>query len=301
MISLDDFIQQWSGKKCDFDGAYQGQCTDLFRQYNQDVLGINQPKGVVGAADFWTNYETDPNLLNNFEKIPNTDTFKPIKGDVMVWNKKAGGGYGHIAIVSDNKATLSKFFSFDQNWRALNVCEITEHTYTNCYGVLRPKKSQEICLDKETFERLVTKSTWYDTHFEEYQTLSNQKTENEQFKKTIEHRLEVLAGNLSTIIDWDEVVNASARFKSIDAQNLELQDKLDREIKESAKKVAEYELKLEAFKEEMRLLKEEHAKQIKNISDRVDKEIAELQKAKEKYENTNRIIDWIKSIFNKKG
>lgn len=298
-MTIDQFIQKYSGKKVDWDGMYDGQCTDLFRQYNQDVLGINQPKGVVGAADFWTNYETDTNLLNNFEKIPNTDTFKPIKGDVMVWNKKAGGGYGHIAIVSDNKATLSKFFSFDQNWRALNVCEITEHTYTNCYGVLRPKKSQEICLDKETFERLVTKSTWYDTHFEEYQALSNQKTENEQFKKTIEHRLEVLAGNLSTIIDWDEVVNASARFKSIDAQNLELQDKLDREIKESAKKVAEYELKLEAFKEEMRLLKEEHAKQIKNISDRVDKEIAELQKAKEKYENTNRIIDFIKSIFKK--
>lgn len=141
---LDAFIQAWKGKKIDFDLAYQGQCVDLFRQYAKDVLGVPQAKGVEGAADFWTNYETDPALKNNYDKLINTETFKPVKGDVMIWNKRAGGGFGHIAVVSDDSATLSNFNSFDQNWRALNVCEITNHTYTNVYGVLRPKITTEM-------------------------------------------------------------------------------------------------------------------------------------------------------------
>lgn len=139
-MTLDDFIQKYNGKVVDFDGSYGAQCVDLFRQYNQDVLNINQPKGVSGAADFWTNYPTDPNLNGNFDQIPNTATFIPSKGDVMIWNKKAGGGYGHIAIIANDTATTTKFISFDENWTTPAKCELITHDYKNVYGVLRPKK-----------------------------------------------------------------------------------------------------------------------------------------------------------------
>lgn len=161
-MTLDQFITKWNGKKADWDNAYGGQCVDLFRFYNNEVLEISQPKGVVGASDFWANYDTDPVLNTNFTKIPNTADFKPSKGDVMIWNKNAGGGFGHISIVSDNNATLDKFWSFDQNWRALNVCEITEHNYNNVFGVLRPKKESmpdalQECLAQHT--KLVDEAT----------------------------------------------------------------------------------------------------------------------------------------------
>lgn len=139
-MTLNEFITKYSGKKLDWDNAYGGQCVDLFRFFVDEVLGLPQPKGVVGAADFWLNYDSDPILKNNFDKIPNTPDFKPIAYDVMIWNKKMGGGFGHIGVVADNKATLDEFTSFDQNFRAINVCELTKHTYSSTYGVLRPKK-----------------------------------------------------------------------------------------------------------------------------------------------------------------
>lgn len=135
-MTFDSFISKWLGKKCDWDNAYSGQCVDLFRQYVNDVLKLPQPSGVVGAADFWTRYETDLILKNNFTKIPNTPDGVPQKGDVMFWNKKAGGGFGHVAIFISGDA--NSFVSFDQNWPTLSVCTKTTHNYTNVYGWLRP-------------------------------------------------------------------------------------------------------------------------------------------------------------------
>lgn len=141
MLTLQEFITKYLGKKVDFDGAYSGQCVDLARQYFQDVLGISQPKGVTGAADFWTNYDSDPNLHNNFDKIHNTPTFVPNPGDVVLWNKKAGGGFGHVAIFIEGD--VNQFTSLDQNWPTLDKVTKTPHNYTNVYGVFRPKKKLE--------------------------------------------------------------------------------------------------------------------------------------------------------------
>lgn len=137
-MKLQEFINKYKGQKVDFDGFYAGQCVDLFRQYNKEVLGIEQPLGVTGAADFWTNYETDSVLNKNFEKIINTPDFTPKSGDVAVWNKRMGNGFGHIAICT-GKGDLNTFESFDQNWSKISYCELVTHTYSSFYGVLRPK------------------------------------------------------------------------------------------------------------------------------------------------------------------
>lgn len=138
-MTLDQFVSKYLGKKIDWDGAYGGQCVDLFRQYAQEVLGFPQAKGVRGAADFWTNYESDPALKNNYDRIANTPTGVPQKGDVMLWDKDAGGGYGHVAVFLEGNT--SSFTSFDQNWPTLSVCTKTKHDYTNVYGWLRPKSA----------------------------------------------------------------------------------------------------------------------------------------------------------------
>lgn len=143
-MTLSSFITKYKGKAVDFDGAYQGQCVDLFRQYVQEVLAFPQPKGVSGAKDFWAHYETDPALKNYYDKIANTATFIPNKGDVMIWDKSAGEGFGHIAIVADGKATSTLFTSFDQNWSKVNFCELVSHNYDKpkVLGVLRPKYTE---------------------------------------------------------------------------------------------------------------------------------------------------------------
>lgn len=168
-MTLQEFIDKYKGKEIDFDGAYQGQCVDLFRQYIKECLTGNQPKGVTGAADFWTNYDSDPNLNKYFEKIPNTQEFIPKEGDVMIWNKRAGGGFGHVAVVK--QASQDNFISFDQNWSKISYCELVDHKYTNVYGVLRPEEtmtSDEIAVKKTDFENLVKKSTMFDEILAKY-------------------------------------------------------------------------------------------------------------------------------------
>ncbi|MBQ6450003.1 CHAP domain-containing protein [bacterium] len=138
-----DFIAKYQGKKIDYDGAYGAQCVDLFRFYCKEVLGINQPKGVTGAKDLWTNYLTDPNLYNNFERIVNTPDFVPQPGDVWIWTANYGK-YGHVAIESYATATISKFQCFSQNDPSESACVLKDYAYKYVYGVLRPKNQANI-------------------------------------------------------------------------------------------------------------------------------------------------------------
>ncbi len=131
-MTLDQFVEKWLGKEIDFDGAYRGQCVDLYRMYCKEVLNVPQSPGVEGAADIWTTY-----LAEHFDKIPNTPEGVPAKGDIVIWNRKAGGGFGHVAVFIEGNT--NEFTSFDQNWPTLSVCTKTKHTYSNVYGWLKPK------------------------------------------------------------------------------------------------------------------------------------------------------------------
>jgi len=141
-MTLKQFISKWNGKKADWDGYYGGQCVDLFRYYCNEVLEMDrQPAGVWGAANFWSDFESDPVLVENFTKVQNTSDFTPLEGDVMIWNFNAGGGYGHVAICTGENTGTQYFKSFDQNWSRVSYSEIVNHSYKNVYGVLRPKVS----------------------------------------------------------------------------------------------------------------------------------------------------------------
>lgn len=232
-MTLSSFITKWNGKKADWDNAYGGQCVDLFRFYVNEVLGLGQPKGVVGAADFWANYATDLILEDNFTQIKNTADFKPLAGDVMIWNKRAGGGFGHIAIVSDDKATLDTFNSFDQNWVKISVCEIVKHTYANVYGVLRPNKgsmtdmyngydlanreSMKVCVDLKVKQDkgLIVEKAKYDT---DIKTLADKLKECQNSGSEIKIEPEVTITGIPMIIngatvDSNGVVTANYRIK----------------------------------------------------------------------------------------
>ena len=98
-MTLECFIQKYSGKKVDFDGAFGAQCVDLFRQYVKDVLNIQEHTGSCstsgGAKDLFLDYAKMPVEKKYFARITNK-SFVP--GDVLVWDGSESNRYGHVAV-----------------------------------------------------------------------------------------------------------------------------------------------------------------------------------------------------------
>jgi hypothetical protein len=131
MISPDQFFGKYDQKGIDFDGYYGFQCMDLYRQFVKECLEFPQSPLVVGAVNVWDTY-----LADKFDRIENTLTAIPIKGDIVIWSTGVGA-YGHIAVCKDG--TQSEFTSFDQNWPVGSLCHFQKHNYTNVLGWLRVK------------------------------------------------------------------------------------------------------------------------------------------------------------------
>ena len=132
-MTIQEYFQKNNGKPIDYDGYYGNQCMDLYRQYVKECLEYPQSPGVVGAADVWTTY-----LKDYYERINNDPTSVPQLGDIIIWNKNAGGGFGHISVF--NSGDSNNFISFDQNWPVGSYCHFQNHNYTNVLGWLRSKK-----------------------------------------------------------------------------------------------------------------------------------------------------------------
>lgn len=162
-MDLNEFISKYEGKGVDVDGYPSDnkyQCVDLYRFYCKEVLQVPQSPPVPGAADIWDSY-----LPAYFGRIENTLEGVPQKGDIVIWSKKAGGGWGHVAVFV--KGNINKFTSFDQNWPTGSLCHLQGHYYTNVLGWLRPnsmgkQSPDEILVGKTVFEELVAKATAYD-------------------------------------------------------------------------------------------------------------------------------------------
>lgn len=95
-------IQEWTnsvnGKIIDMDGAYGGQCWDLWSSYARNVYGIpaadtNTVDGYA-ASVYTAQYDRSQALQNAFTR--ETGNYTPVYGDVAFWN---GSGINHVAIV----------------------------------------------------------------------------------------------------------------------------------------------------------------------------------------------------------
>ena len=138
-MNFTDFINTYSGKRVEYDNVSYYQCVDLVKMYANKVLGLRF--GAFGnAKDYYYNYNNIALLKDNFKKIPNTATFIPQRGDIVVWKN---GSYGHIAVAT-GEGTTSWFKSFDQNYGLNKKCRIVKHNYKNFLGVLRPYNQDAI-------------------------------------------------------------------------------------------------------------------------------------------------------------
>lgn len=95
-------IQEWmnsvNGQVVDMDGAYGGQCWDLWSSYARNVYGIpaadtNTIDGYA-ASVYTDRYSRSQALKNTFSR--EGANYTPSYGDVAFWN---GAGMNHVAIV----------------------------------------------------------------------------------------------------------------------------------------------------------------------------------------------------------
>jgi len=139
-MTLKDIADKWLDKTVPYPEPdpkkLQGQCVQFIRYLLHVYYQKPQWKPQTGAADFWLNYNTDSVLCGNFDKLPNTPDFVPRQGDICIWNKKKGGGYGHIAVVYGTEQNKKTMTCLEQNWKPLKVSIVT-HNYNDVLGFLR--------------------------------------------------------------------------------------------------------------------------------------------------------------------
>ena len=100
-MTIDKFIQTYNGRTVDVDGAYGGQCWDLWSRYAQDVAGVpqsatNTVNGYAGSV-YTSTWGQQPALRDRFDRLPAGTA--PRKGDVAFWGNAPATPYTHVAIV----------------------------------------------------------------------------------------------------------------------------------------------------------------------------------------------------------
>lgn len=102
------YLKYMEGKAWNPDRAYGFQCFDTANQYWMYLFG-HMLKG-IGAADIptWNNFKGEAKVYEN------TLDFLAKRGDLVIFNRNYGGGYGHVGIVI--KATLDYIVIIEQNW-----------------------------------------------------------------------------------------------------------------------------------------------------------------------------------------
>ena len=97
-MNISEWMNNVNGKVVDMDGAYGGQCWDLWSSYARNVYGIpaadtNTVDGY--AASVYTARFYNSRALQDVFTKERAD-YTPVYGDVAFWN---GNGMNHVAIV----------------------------------------------------------------------------------------------------------------------------------------------------------------------------------------------------------
>lgn len=97
-MNIQEWVNNVNGKIIDMDGAYGGQCWDLWSNYARNVYGIpaadtNTVDGYA-ASVYTARYDRSRALQDTFSR--EGANYTPVYGDVAFWN---GNGMNHVAIV----------------------------------------------------------------------------------------------------------------------------------------------------------------------------------------------------------
>lgn len=227
-MTLKEFITKYTDKGIDYDGHFGFQCVDLYRQYVQEVLQLPQSPGVRGAADIWDNY-----LKEHYERIDNSPEAVPEAGDIIIWDKNAGGGFGHVAVFVDGD--VSKFTSFDQNWPTSSKPHLQNHYYKNVLGWIRPKDKPNdalaTCLAQHT--KLVDEAVAKDKEIDELkETNIRIKDERTACENSKSSQLQQLAEKLDTVPEFPEIMGKIEGLLGVESDLTEANSKVAKQAED---------------------------------------------------------------------
>lgn len=160
---VDEFIRRYERKTLGYpEGSFVGECLSLCKVYIKECFNINPPASGCNAARCYYTMFPDP-LGEIFERIPYARGKVPVKGDIPVWNKNVGNGFGHIDIfVSGDE---NEFTGFDQNWGGRQA-HLQRHDYSNVVGWLHPKEGTMPPDDsQEIIDKLRDQLAWYEKEY----------------------------------------------------------------------------------------------------------------------------------------
>lgn len=137
MKTLTQFIADLNGKgNIGNTPENKGQCVGLAFAW---ILNLNQSHFYGHAKDLYANAPT-----SEYTKIKNGPNVYPMAGDIPVWDKSVGGGFGHTAVVIGSSKEDDSFTVIEQNNPLGGACRV--YTYKDWKGVigwLRPKNLVE--------------------------------------------------------------------------------------------------------------------------------------------------------------
>lgn len=130
MQKLVDFIGAWLDRaNAGNTAANAGQCVGLI------ALWLD----ACGAPHVWGNAVDllDNAPLTSYRVFRNAPTNYPVAGDVLVWDKTWGNGYGHCGVVIGG--TVNVLAVFEANNPAGHAPAVLMHGYQGVAGWLRPR------------------------------------------------------------------------------------------------------------------------------------------------------------------
>jgi hypothetical protein len=136
MKSFDQFVKDNTNVGIDTDGAFGFQCMDLMHAYCRDVLGLSD-LAILAQPNAKSVYNNFLNVKGHelFDKIANTPTGIPLKGDIILYD---WGNDGHVDIFI--QGDINSFRSFSQNFPTGSKSIVVNHpNYNGVLGWLRLK------------------------------------------------------------------------------------------------------------------------------------------------------------------
>lgn len=134
-----DWLNSRVGQYWDFDGKWLNQCVDSFNFYYQFLTGRNPYSdgyGVPGARNLW---DVPTNV---FTKIPDSASLTPQPGDVIIYDSRWGGGFGHVemvvAVQADGVWVVGSNFTNDPSRPVQKAFRPWKVINSGIKGVMRP-------------------------------------------------------------------------------------------------------------------------------------------------------------------
>lgn len=136
---FNEFKNKYLGKTVDVDGAFGGQCVDLFNAWNRDYNNCYINCAPTGYARSLAENKANNGILNYFNE---TAINNMIEGTVVVYGQCKFAPVGHVGFFIEDNGD-GTFKCLQQNYNNQQVVTINNNPYSGIIGAFIPKQVQE--------------------------------------------------------------------------------------------------------------------------------------------------------------